>query len=189
MKRIQVCGGSGSGKTTLGRTLAARLGVPFFDIDDLFWHPGWRGSSHGELQERLRDVTSRHAQWVLAGNYFHSTEATVWPKLDTLVVLDLPLPLLLARAGWRTVWRSFTGERCCNGNIESVARLWHPDGVIRYTVRHHRRRRQRFAELDRLPELKDVAVHRLGSGREVSRFVAALPAPLATRRHSEAGTP
>src|SRR5688500_3597481 len=40
-KRIIVVGSSGSGKSTLGEQLAARLDVPFIELDALYWEPGW----------------------------------------------------------------------------------------------------------------------------------------------------
>lgn len=40
-QRIQVIGASCAGKTTLGRALSARLDLPFTDLDELWWSPGW----------------------------------------------------------------------------------------------------------------------------------------------------
>jgi hypothetical protein len=41
-ERINVVGTSGSGKTTFARQLAARLDLPYYEMDALFWKPGWR---------------------------------------------------------------------------------------------------------------------------------------------------
>ena len=35
--RVHILGASGSGTTTLGRALAAKLGCPHLDTDDVFW--------------------------------------------------------------------------------------------------------------------------------------------------------
>jgi len=36
--RIHVVGGPGSGKSFVAGELSGRLGVPPYDLDDLFWH-------------------------------------------------------------------------------------------------------------------------------------------------------
>ncbi len=167
MQRIQLIGGSGAGKTTLGRRLAARLDLPFVDLDELFWEPGWREVGHAELARRLAPRLAGPG-WVVAGNYNATTEAHLWPRLTHLVVLDLPYPLLLWRSVWRTLRRGLTGEACCNGNRESVWRLLHRDGVVRYLTRTWRKRRRRHAGLAAEPALRHAQVLRLrshGGGR------------------------
>ncbi len=43
-KRIVIIGATGSGKTTLARQLAQTYGLPYTDLDDLYWNPGWVAS-------------------------------------------------------------------------------------------------------------------------------------------------
>ena len=40
-RRVIVVGNSGAGKTQFGARLAARLEIPFVDLDDEFWGAGW----------------------------------------------------------------------------------------------------------------------------------------------------
>ena len=169
--RLHLVGSSGAGKTTVGRRVAAALGLPFVDLDDLFWDPGWRDVGHAELARRLQAalpaLDAPDAGWVIAGNYGPTTEPCVWPHLTHLVVLDLPLPTVLARTGWRTLARCVTGRPCCNGNRESLARVLSRDGVIRYLLRTWRRRRDRHAGLAALPALAHAEVVHLRSRAEV----------------------
>ena len=69
LQRIQIIGASCAGKSTLGRALSARLGLPFTDLDDLWWSPGWIGAGHEELQRRLAPLAAAPG-WVVSGNYF-----------------------------------------------------------------------------------------------------------------------
>ena len=174
VQRIHLIGGSGAGKTTLGRLLAARLNLPFVDLDDLYWEPRWREVGHAELARRLAPHLLAPG-WAVAGNYHATTEALVWPLLTHLIVLDLPYPLLLRRTAWRTLIRGLTGTPCCNGNRESVWRLLHRDGVVRYLTRTWRKRHRRYAGLAAEPGLAHAQVVRLRTPREVRGFVAALP--------------
>ena len=169
MQRIHLIGSSGAGKTTLGRALANRLGLPFIELDDLFWEPGWREVGHDELARRLAPHLAQPG-WVVAGNYHATTERHVWPLLTHLVVLDLPYPLLLRRTLWRTLVRGLTGTPCCNGNRESVWRVLHHDGVVRYLSRTWRRRHARYIGLAQDPALAHAQVVHLGSAAAVRDF-------------------
>lgn len=52
MRRVSVITtASGNGGTTFSRDLAARLDVPFHELDALFWKPEWTESSVEELRE------------------------------------------------------------------------------------------------------------------------------------------
>lgn len=174
MSRIHLIGGSGAGKTTLGRRLADRLGLPFVDLDELYWEPGWRDVGHAELARRLAPHLDRPG-WVIAGNYHATTERHVWPRATHLLVLDLPYPTLLRRTLWRTLVRGVTGAPCCNGNRESVWRVLHRDGVVRYLTRTWRRRHRRYAGLATEPALAHARVVRLQTPAEVARWIARVP--------------
>jgi hypothetical protein len=173
--RLHLIGSSGAGKTTLGRTLAQALGVPFVDLDDLYWEPGWQEVGHDELARRVAPTLALPG-WVIVGNYRATTELHVWPRLTHLLVLDLPLPLLLRRTVWRTVRRGLTGEPCCNGNRESLLRLFHHDGVLRYLLRTWRARHARQLVLADDLALAHARVLRFERTPSVAQVLALLDA-------------
>jgi Shikimate kinase len=156
--RIQLIGCSGAGKSTLGHALAQRLQVPFVDLDDLYWEPGWVGVGNAELARRLEPILARE-RWVIAGNYTATTEHHVWPRLTELVILDLPLRQLLLRSARRTAQRILTGETCCNG----------------YTLRVWKTRHARFATLAASDALAHARVTHLRSDAEVEAWVERWP--------------
>jgi hypothetical protein len=174
-QRIQVIGASCAGKTTLGRALAGHLGLPFTDLDDLWWSPGWVQAGHEAMRERLAPLAAGPA-WVTSGNYFDSTQPVLWPRVQWLIVLDLPLGLLLRRALYRTLRRAASGERCCNGNREQLGRLFHRDGVFRYTLRTWAARHVRYAGLADEAVLAHARVTRLTDAGDATRLLAALKA-------------
>ena len=155
--RLHLIGSSGAGKTTLGRALAQRLGLPFVDLDELFWEPGWQAVGHAELTRRVMPTLTLPG-WVVVGNYRATTEPHVWPRITHLVVLDLPFATLLRRTLWRTLRRGLTGEPCCNGNREQLRRLFHRDGLLRYLLRNWRPRHERQQRLAADPALAHARV-------------------------------
>lgn len=167
-------GATGSGKTTFARALAATLQLRFGDTDDLFWEPGWVEIDNDVFRQRMDDLT-KDDRWVVAGNYFSRAVDIVWPRADTIVWLDLPLPLVLYRSVMRTAKRSLTREVVCNGNTERL-RFLLPIGdkplwlyAIAFKPRQHPRI-ERF-----LTEHPHLTVHRLRSRAEVARFLGQTP--------------
>jgi adenylate kinase family enzyme len=173
VQRIHLIGGSGSGKTTLGRWLGRQLGLPVIDLDELYGEPGWVEMGHEVLAQRLAPHLEQD-RWVIAGNYHATTEAQVWPRATHVIVLDLPYVLLQRRTLWRTLRRGLTGEPCCNGNRESLLRLFHQDGVVRYLARTWCKRHARYATLNAEPALRHAQVLRLQSPAQVRAFMRGL---------------
>lgn len=160
MQRIVVIGASGSGKTTLGRWLGATLALPFTDLDDLHWRPGWVEAPPQEFRAAVDRVTLAE-RWVLAGNYAAVRDLT-WPRADTLVWLDLPLATVLARASSRALRQWWSREPICNGNRQT---LWHlvngRDSLIGYTLRTYHPRRIEWPAL--IAAHSNLSAHRLQS--------------------------
>src|SRR5262245_35454146 len=131
MRRVVVVGGPGSGKTTLASRLAAALGVRHVELDSVWWGPNWTPAGEDSFSEALRELTAGDG-WVLDGNYFDVGAAGVaWRAADTLVWLDLPRRLAVARTLRRAVARvvgrtelwSDNRQRADTLSPASVARL------------------------------------------------------------------
>ena len=90
VQRVSVVGNSGSGKSTLGAALAARLGVPYVELDSIFHQPGWAELPRDEFRERVGALADGDA-WVIDGNYT-AVRDLVWARADTVVWIDLPRP-------------------------------------------------------------------------------------------------
>ena len=116
--KIAVVGTSGSGKTTVARELARRLGVLHVELDALFHGPGWTETPVEEFRRRVVAATEGSG-WVMDGNYESSLGDLVLERADTVVWLDLPLPVALSRVTRRTIGRIRTREELWSGNRES----------------------------------------------------------------------
>lgn len=73
VQRIHIIGGPGSGKSYAARHLSHRLGVPSYDLDDLFWDRAARSygvrASEVDRDTRLAAITQQDA-WVIEGVYY-----------------------------------------------------------------------------------------------------------------------
>lgn len=177
--RIQVVGNTCAGKSTLAEQLAARIDAAFVDLDALNWLPDWvalTDTDPDEFRRRLAEAIAGN-RWVIAGSYSGFTRPSR-ERLQTVVWLDLPLPLIL----WRVVsrsWRRWRSQELLWGtNRESFwvhFALWRgSDSLIYWALKTHRRKRRRYTADMADPDWAHVRFIRLRSVREVDEFVAAV---------------
>ncbi len=95
MRRVSLVGVSGSGKTTSGVRLASSMGVPFIELDEIFYQGGWDDLAVEEFRARVSDAVSADG-WVIDGNYAAVGEL-IWQRADTVVWFDLPRPTVMRR--------------------------------------------------------------------------------------------
>jgi shikimate kinase len=168
MKRIVVMGVSGSGKSTLARKLATRLDVPYVELDRLCHQPGWRESPDEDFRRDVGEAIAVEG-WVVDGNYERKLGGMVFERADTIVWLDLPLPIVLARLGRRVASDYITQRDLYNGNRQTFRGAFGGrNSLIPYAVSSHFRRRREWPA--KFAAMKAVRVVRLRSPREVLNF-------------------
>jgi adenylate kinase family enzyme len=178
--RIHVTGNSCSGKSTLAKKISTALDVSFVELDALNWEPGWIGLNQvnpEELVRRIRKATSGD-NWVVAGSYTAFSQRTFWPRLQTLIWLDLPMYQLLSRwliRSWRR-WRS--RELLWGTNIERFwpqLMVWRKEESLLYWIvtQHHRKRRRMLAYSNEF-RWKHIRFLRIRSSSEMESFLEAL---------------
>jgi len=121
MRRIAIFGNAGGGKSTLARRLAEITALPLHVVDKMQWRDGAEPVPHEEYLSRHAALLAEDA-WIIDG---FGTMETAWERFaraDTLIHVDLPLPmhawwvtkrllsgLIVAPEGWpkgSPLWRS-----------------------------------------------------------------------------------
>ena len=118
--RIVVVGTTGSGKTVLAGRVAQQLGIRHVELDALHWGPDWEPAPLAVFRQWTAEALNGDA-WVVDGNYSKVRDIT-WARAQTVVWLDYPLVVTLARLSCRTVRRSLTHEELWSGNREELWR-------------------------------------------------------------------
>lgn len=187
-ERIHVVGSSSSGKSTLGARLAELRDAPLVELDALNWLPNWtslQAEDPSRLERRFRDAT-RGPRWVAAGSYLAFAQRAFWPRLDTVVWLDLPGPQLAVRV-LRRSWRRWRGNELLWGtNRERFwpqLALWRrEESLLWYVVTQHARKRRNLLAHARDPRWARIAFVRLVSAADVDAFVQAVERDAKARR-------
>jgi adenylate kinase family enzyme len=156
VKRVcLIASASGNGKTTVGRALAARMGVPFYELDALHHGPNWEPATREEMLAKVQPIVASEA-WVIDGTYRGKIGDIVPEAADVVVWLDLPRRVWLPRLLRRTLRRVLRREELWSGNRERWRDVLHPtNSVVIHALRNHRRtRRALAAELARFPVVR-----------------------------------
>jgi adenylate kinase family enzyme len=170
LRRVAVItSASGNGGTTFAREASARLGLPFHELDALFWKPNWTEPSAEEFR-RLVEPIAASDEWVVDGSYYSKIGDVVLRRAELVVWLDLPVWVWLPRLVHRTVARVVRGHSLWGTNRESLrTALFARDSLLWWTLGNYRGRRLRLPV-----RLAPFDYIRLRSTREVERFLRAL---------------
>lgn len=175
-ERIQITGNSCSGKSSLAAQIAEELGLPFVELDALHWRPNWVGLSEEDPElfiSKIRDATDGDS-WVVAGSYMSFCQETFWPRLDTLVWLDLPRWRLLIRLYMRSWQRWRSKQLLWGSNYErfwSQFKIWNKeDSLVWWIWTQDARKRRRLLSITDDPQWAHIRVIRLTSTKEIELF-------------------
>ncbi len=174
MKRVSVVGNSGSGKSTLAGALASHLGVRYVELDALFHLPEWAELPPEEFRRQVTEIVDT-AGWVVDGNYAVVRDI-VWSRADTVVWVDPPHPLVMARIVRRTLHRTLTRQVLWQGNREPWSNLtsWDPQrSVIAWAWARRNEYRSRYGAASMDPALSHLRFVRIRNGADRQRLLDA----------------
>lgn len=169
MQRVAILGSGGAGKSMLAAAIGERTGLPVVHLDTVYWQPGWTAPPRDEFDAKLAAAVAEE-RWILDGNFLRDDEPDPrFERADTVILLDLPRRVCLWRIAKRRVQEARRPRRDlpdgCSESFDLEFLRW----VWRYPQKNRPDILGRLASVDR-----DVAVHRLRSQRDVSRFVDSL---------------
>jgi len=173
---------TGSGKSSAARAYAQATGLPEFSADDdIGWMPGWQQRTV-EDQRDLAAAIAAQDRWVLDSAYGVWRDV-VLPRAELVVGLDYPRWLSLARLVRRSLRRVATREPVCNGNRETLARLFIHESIIRWHFRSFTRKRQVMRSLRSDPAMPPAVL--FGHPRQLEAWLAELSAKGAVSGRAE----
>ncbi len=172
--KINVVGTSGSGKSTVARQVAEKLSIPYIELDQLFWGPGWTETPDEEFFAKLRAALAQNS-WVLDGNYSRTTPIK-WKEVDMVVWLDFTFPRTVFQACKRALYRAITRRELWpkTGNKENLRQLFSNDSIVLWTVKTYKKNRRKYLAMMADEQYASITFVRLKSPQEVRDFLATL---------------
>lgn len=169
-RRILVYGVTGSGKTTAARRIAEATGLPFHDVDELTWEPGWVAVSEEEQRRRAAAICAE-PEWVLDTAYSTWLDIPL-ARVDLIVGLDYPRWFSFQRLVRRTVARNIDNRPICNGNVETWRNTFSADSILVWHFRSFANKRARLRAWMQQPDGPRVV--RFGWPRQLDRWLQEL---------------
>jgi adenylate kinase family enzyme len=175
VRRVSMVGVSGSGKSTLGRNLAARLGVPYTELDAIHHQPDWAPLPHDQFRLRVTAIAAGDG-WIIDGNY-SAVLPLIWERADTVIWLDPPRRTVMRRLVWRSVRRVTGRTELWNGNRERWRNLltWdQEESVISWAWRHYPIYRDRYTAATRDPAYSHLTFTRVTTRAEKRQLLGSI---------------
>ena len=166
-KKIAIVGTSGSGKSTLARLISSKLNINHYELDNIFWLPGWKKEEHSKFINKANKLIQQE-KWIICGN---CSELKIQNQTDLILWLNYPLHIALYRACKRAVKLIVSGGKHCNGNNETFRRNFlSANSIIYHIIKTHKKRKNRYRNL--LSENYNII--EFTSPRQLSNFIKAI---------------
>jgi adenylate kinase family enzyme len=173
MQRVLVVGTTGSGKSTLARALADRLGLPYHEMDALYFTgPGW--AVNPRLVEEVSALAGEPG-WVVDSIGYPEVRDLLWSRADTVLWLNYPRRIVMSRVLRRSFRRSLTREPVFGGNRETWSAWFTRDHPAWSAWSSHGPRHREIARRTAAPRERPLAGHRFRHPRVVAPWLDALP--------------
>lgn len=169
-RRLLLHGVSGAGKSTLAARLSDVLGIPWTDVDHLYWRPGWTEPEPERFAAHVAAVVAGE-EWILDTAYSR-VRPMVLERAQVVVALDYPRHVARRRLWRRTARRVLLRERVCHGNVETLRRILGPDSILRWQERSFDRKQEAMRRMACAAEGPPVLA--LRHPREAERLLASL---------------
>src|SRR6185436_5985377 len=159
MERVVVIGNSGGGKSVLSRQLAAKLGLPYTDVDTILWLPGWQ-LVPAETYETEHSRLIAEERWLLDGLGLRESIPARLARATGIVLIDMPL--------WMHYW--LAAERQIRW---AAGQLAHPPaGIAEAPPIHGLFKTIWENDRDLMPEVRVLVEHEESRGKRSFRLTS-----------------
>ncbi|MGW3287657.1 AAA family ATPase [Streptomyces sp. NPDC001002] len=172
MERILVVGVSGAGKSTLARAVGERLGIPYHEMDALYFAgPNW--TVNDKLTEEMARIVAE-PRWIIDSIGYPEVRDLLWDRADTVLWLDYRKRVIMPRILRRSLRRTITRELIFNGNREPLAGWLSREHPVRWAWSQHAPRQREITDRTGDPRFAPLTTLRFNRPAETATWLASL---------------
>ncbi len=172
MERILVVGVTGAGKSTLAQALSSRLGLPYHEMDALYFNgPNW--AINNKVNEDVSRLTAE-PRWIIDSLGYPEVRDLLWARADTVVWLDYPKRVIMPRVLRRSIQRTVTREVLFGGNRETWTDWLSREHPAWWAWSQHGARRREVNRRVRDPRFTPLNTLRFGHPHDTAAWLASL---------------
>jgi len=178
--RLHVWGNSCAGKSTLAENIGQALDIPVVELDALNWEADWVSVRDTNPEEFINRVTGacKGDRWVVAGSYSHTSLEHIWPKVQTVIWLDLPRWLLMLRV-FRRCWKRARSGELLWGKVQERflpnLMVWRKeDSIIWWVWTQHKRKRHELMGYTLEPQFGHIQFLRFTSAKAADAWLESI---------------
>ena len=172
MERILVVGVTGAGKSTLAHILSSRLGLPYHEMDALYFNgPHW--AINNKLPEDVSRLTAG-PRWIIDSLGYPEVRDRLWDRADTVIWLDYPKRVIMPRVLRRSFRRTVTREVLFGGNRETWTGWLSREHPAWWAWSQHKTRRREIERRVRDPRFAPLDALRFGHPHDTAAWLASL---------------
>jgi adenylate kinase family enzyme len=172
VERILVVGATGAGKSTLARAVSGRLGLPYHEMDTLYFNgPDWA------VNTGFTEDVSRLAagpRWIIDSLGYPEVRDLLWDRADTVVWLDYPKRVIMPRVLRRSIRRTATREVLFGGNRETWTGWLSREHPAWWSWSQHGTRRREVERRVRDPRFAPLDTLRFGHPKDTAAWLTSL---------------
>jgi hypothetical protein len=139
------------------------------------------------FKDRVAEATAGE-RWIVDGSYTKVRDV-IWPRADTVVWLDYPLPVVLTRLFRRTATRWLTRQELWNGNRERLRDNFTRDSLFLWAYRQQRRHRTEYPRSLAFPAHAHLKLVHLRSPGDAARWLEKVDEPAPAPNRTEQSSP
>ncbi len=158
------------GKTTLARAIAQKFSLEHIELDQIAHMPGWERRPANDFRRILEEWMNGSPNGWVTDHYHAEVVDMVHEQAESLIVLQLPFPIMLWRRTKRSLLNALTRKQVCGGNVETFRQhLLTRDSAI-YEMWQKRHRYRKLAESISTVAREGVDFYLIRTARELDNF-------------------
>ncbi|MFD9006532.1 adenylate kinase [Streptomyces sp. NPDC059582] len=172
MERILVVGVTGAGKSTLARALSDRWGMPYHEMDALYFNgPDW--AVNDRFIEDVAQLTTG-TRWIIDSLGYPEVRDLLWERADSVIWLDYSKRVVMPRVLRRSFRRTVTREALFGGNRETWRGWLSREHPAWWAWSQHTIRRRDIERRARDPRFAPLEVRHFGHPEDAAKWLASV---------------